>query len=285
MSKGLFFGLTTVDIFNTVPRHPGPNEKMRADWQAVSAGGPAANAAVAYAALGNESHLCTAVGSHPVGRLAISDLSDHGVRLHDHADDPEQLPVLSTILVNAKTAERAVVYGDVTATRGLVDIDYEQLLSGCSTVLVDGFYPEQGLPLLIMAQSLNITTVLDAGSWKDGMSDLLPCVDIAICSTDYQPPGCTTSGDVFSYLAAQGIGSAAISRGNQPILVFEEGAISSIDIMRVEAKDTLGAGDILHGAFCHYIVEKSFTQSLEHAARIASDACRTRGTRQWIKGL
>ena len=98
-----------------------------------------------------------------------------------------------------------MVYGDSTSARGLTAIAYQEMLSGCSTVLLDGFYPDQGLPLLIMAQGQNIMAVLDAGSWKDGMTDLLPCVDFAICSADFMPPGCSTSGDVFSYLAAQGI--------------------------------------------------------------------------------
>jgi sugar/nucleoside kinase (ribokinase family) len=50
--------------------------------------------------------------------------------------------------------------------------------------------------------------------------------------------------------------------------------------------DTLGAGDILHGAFCHYhVAGQSFPQALRSAAEIATLACRHLGTRAWIGQL
>ncbi|NET50891.1 MAG: sugar kinase, partial [Merismopedia sp. SIO2A8] len=47
--------------------------------------------------------------------------------------------------------------------------------------------------------------------------------------------------------------------------------------------DTLGAGDIFHGAFCHYILQQNFTESLVAAAEIASNSCKFFGTRRWME--
>lgn len=54
MARGLFVGLTTVDIFNVVDTHPLPGQKIKAHHQAVCAGGPAALSA---------SHSCLSYGT------------------------------------------------------------------------------------------------------------------------------------------------------------------------------------------------------------------------------
>ena len=110
MGKGLFLGLTTIDILYGVVTHPTPNEKLKAEWQLTYAGGPAANAAVAFSALGNKSHLCSGLGNHPATDLAIRDLAEYGVRFHDCTAHPDGHPVLSSILINSITGDRCVIY-------------------------------------------------------------------------------------------------------------------------------------------------------------------------------
>lgn len=281
--KGLFFGLTTVDIFNGLHCRPAPNQKIRADWQEVYAGGPAANAAVAYAALGNRSHLCSGVGSHPVGRLARADLADHSVVLHDHAGDPQRLPVISSIMINTSTGDRCVVYSKPGRLEPLGNMDEAALLKDVSVLMLDGFFPEPALGLLKMARGMDIPTVLDGGSWKDSTAQLLSYIDYAICSADFFPPHCSSPHEVLAFLGDHGIGCCAVSRGGLPLVVSDSGVFGSIEVPSVNAVDTLGAGDILHGAFCHFIGFESFSRSLSRAAALASASCRYRGTRRWIK--
>lgn len=53
--------------------------------------------------------------------------------------------------------------------------------------------------------------------------------------------------------------------------------------MEIKPIDTMGAGDILHGAFCHFILEHDYHTSLARAAEIASQSCTSLGTRNWIE--
>jgi sugar/nucleoside kinase (ribokinase family) len=47
--------------------------------------------------------------------------------------------------------------------------------------------------------------------------------------------------------------------------------------------DTLGAGDILHGAFCWYFLRSGdFAESLQAASRIATLSVRYFGSREWM---
>src|SRR5690625_5828251 len=66
--RGVFAGLATLDVIHRVDASPGPDEKVTALSQFVAAGGPAANAAVTFAALGGHAVLLTALGRSPIAR-------------------------------------------------------------------------------------------------------------------------------------------------------------------------------------------------------------------------
>lgn len=284
MTRGLFLGLTTIDIINIVDEHPGPNRKVRARRQFVNAGGPAANGSIAFGAMGNEPVLVSGIGRHPISMPAVTDLQLSAVRVHDHAAAPEALPVISSIVVDSSSGERSVVYSN-TQNRTLAPDDaYDHYAKHCSVVLFDGFYLAQAIPL---AASLGdeVIVVLDGGSWKEGLEELLPFVDYAICSADFMAPGCASQTDLLDYLLAQKITGCAVSNGAEPIVYRSASDQGKIEVSSVEAIDTLGAGDILHGAFCHFITANSFAKSLELAAEVASLSCRYYGTREWIAHL
>ena len=281
MARGLFVGLTTVDIFNIVDNHPLPNQKQKAFHQAAYAGGPAANGAVAYAAFGNESHLFTAIGSHPTGVLAMEDLHSHGVRVLDYSAIPEELPVLSSIIIDASSGGRCVVYSDPQGRTLSPDHRYEQITKDYDVILFDGFYLEQAITLAKAARGGPLT-ILDGGSWKEGLEKLLPFIDYAVCSADFKVPGYRTSSDLLTYLDEVGVRGSAISRGAEPIIYRSGEQEGELPVPQVEAVDTLGAGDILHGSFCHHILTNPFPRSLALAAQIASLSCLSYGTREWI---
>jgi sugar/nucleoside kinase (ribokinase family) len=90
---------------------------------------------------------------------------------------------------------------------------------------------------------------------------------------------------VFEFLAAQNIRQLAITSGASPIRTLEHGRPGRIAIEQMRPTDTLGAGDIFHGAFCYYICEPgaSFRDALARAARVASFSCRFPGTRSWME--
>ena len=284
MAQGLFVGLTTVDIFNVVATHPLPDQKIRAHHQAVCAGGPAANAAVAYAAYGNNSDLVTGLGDHPTGALALEDLQNHGVRVHDCSNDPETLPVLSSILIDSSNGSRCVVYSNPQNRDLSPDERYEHFAEGCPVILLDGFYLEQAIIVAKASQGRSLT-ILDGGSWKEGLEELLPFIDYAICSADFRAPGCTSDEELFDFLEDVGVKGSAISRGAEPIIYRFDGRPGQQPVPQVKAIDTLGAGDILHGSFCHFILTNPFPESLELAALSASRSCLSYGTREWITNL
>lgn len=280
--KCVFLGLTTLDILNYLKSFPTSNEKVRAGEQLIFAGGPAANAAVACSALGTESVLITGLGNRQIAEMARQDLLRYGVELVDRTRRPEDLPVVSTIIVDESTGDRCVVYTSPDSSILKDEVDYSPWLAGADLLMLDGYYLEAALVSVRQAKAMGMKTVLDGGSWKAGLPDILPYIDYAIISADFSPPGCQDTDSVVAYLQRFGIPNIAVSAGADPVRIWQQQYLE-VEVAATEVVDTLGAGDILHGAFCHYVECGDFPQALAKATRVATVSCRYRGTRSWIE--
>jgi sugar/nucleoside kinase (ribokinase family) len=155
-----------------------------------------------------------------------------------------------------------------------------------SLVLFDGFHPELAIGLAKEAFKNSIPTVLDGGSWKPGLDELLKYIDIAICSHDFKVPEGSDPASVFSHLHGRGVKQVAITNGGNNILCSEGNEVEELAGKPVTVVDTLGAGDIFHGAFCHYYnAGENFRPSIEKASIVASESCKSFGTREWMRKL
>ena len=283
--KGLFVGLATVDLTYTVDAIPRRNQKISVPGQQITAGGPATNAAVTFAFLGGRAALVTAVGSHPLGTIIRTELEKFDVALHDVARRRKESPPVSSIMVLNGTGERTVVSANAAVFSPIHEEFNPRWLSGVQILQVDGHYMPLCVAAARLAHKRGIPVVLDSGSWKAGMAELLSFIDIAICSDDYRPPGCRDIDDVLELFAARGIRQAAITRGASGVRFVDGGKRGTIAIEKIHAGDTLGAGDIFHGAFCYYAGQPgySFRDALGVAACTATFSCRYSGTRLWME--
>lgn len=284
--SALFVGLATIDLLYVVDEMPRRNAKISVSGQQITSGGPAANAAVTFAALGGSSTLVTAVGQHALAAVIREEMGRFSVTLHDVGAAQCVAPPVSSILVLRNTGERTVVSANATAFPPLSFVFDPRWLEGVSILLVDGHYMQLCINAAQLARSRKVLVVLDSGSWKENMGALLPYVDIAICSDDFRPPDCRDDIDALEFLGRAGIARVAITRGAAAIRYRQDGVAGEIPVEQVLARDTLGAGDILHGAFCFRACQGyTFIDALKFAAQLATFSCRHIGTRAWIESL
>ncbi|GAB4178273.1 MAG: PfkB family carbohydrate kinase [Coleofasciculaceae cyanobacterium] len=283
MSNGLFVGMVTLDLVYLSAKLPGNNQKVVASDYTVSAGGPATNAAVTFSYLGDRATLVGAIGTHPITHLIRSDLERHGVTIADLDPVATEPPPVSSIIVTEATGDRAVISINATKIQASIQQIPTAIESDIDVVLIDGHQMAVSCAIAQLAKHQAIPVVIDGGSWKPGFETVLPFVDYAICSANFYPPGCSKSEEVMAYLAAVGIPHIAITQGEKPIQYFNLGVSGQIQVAQNNAVDTLGAGDIFHGAFCHYILRQNFIDTLAAAAKIASYSCQFFGTRQWMQ--
>jgi sugar/nucleoside kinase (ribokinase family) len=283
VSNGLFVGMVTLDLVYLSAKLPGNNQKVVASDYKVSAGGPATNAAVTFSYLDDRATLVGAIGTHPITHLIRSDLERHGVTIVDLDPVATEPPPVSSIIVTEATGDRAVISINATKIQASIHQLPPAIASDVDIVLLDGHQMAVGCAIAQLAKNKAIPVVIDGGSWKPGFETILPFVDYAICSANFYPPGCSNSEEVMAYLAAVGIPHIAITHGEKPIQYFNLGVSGQIQVSQTNVVDTLGAGDIFHGAFCHYILRRQFTEALAAASKIASYSCQFFGTRQWMQ--
>ena len=275
---------------------PHSNEKQIASQFEIAAGGPATNASITFRSLGNTASLLSVIGCHPLAGLIKNDLIEQQVKLVDLLETRIETPPLSSILVTQSTGERAVISRNAVNIQAAItnlDLEYIQrtVLENAKVILVDGHQIEVSEKILQIASQNKVLAILDGGSWKPGLDKLLPLINYAICSADFFPPNCSTPAETVHFLKKT-LGSfnrerdiptgIAITNGEQPIQYSYKEQSGRISVPSVRVIDSLGAGDIFHGAFCHFILQTSFIDAIQQAAIIASQSCRSFGTRQWL---
>jgi sugar/nucleoside kinase (ribokinase family) len=290
----LLVGLCTVDVVQRVTELPAPGDKVQSTSVEVAAGGPAANASVTVAALGGDARLVTVLGTHPLVALARDDLRGHGVRVRDVRPDRTEPPAVSAVAVRERDGERVVVSHNAAGVPPDGPMPpWPELLAGVGALLVDGHLPELAVAAARAARGRRVPVVLDAGSDKPVLPTLLPLVDVCACSAGFR---LGRAGAKATERAVHDLGVPVVLRtdGGAPVRwsVWAAGARPVTGEVRpaaVTARDTLGAGDVWHGALAHGVAglgRVPGAADLPALVRRANDVAGTRvaqvGARAWL---
>jgi sugar/nucleoside kinase (ribokinase family) len=282
-SNILFVGRTTVDALYWLDAMPQEDTKVFARAFRIAPGGPACNAAITHALLGGRATLMSAVGSGPWADLVRAELHRRGIKLVDLAASGYETP-LTTVLVNAAASTRTIVNPPMVKANALPpNGTWDPASDAPAVAMTDGFHVKETLPLLRSLGDGGTALCLDGGSWKPGTDTLAPMLTAAICSERFALPDEAADAEkTLAWFAEQGLPHAAVTRGAMPILGLDRGRRFEIAIEPLEAVDTLGAGDVLHGAFCFYFAGSwDFEGSLRRAAEVATKSCRGLGIGCW----
>lgn len=286
MATGIFAGIITIDIQFLVPEYPPPNTKVKAHNNDVSIGGPATNAGITFSHLGGSAHLLTGIGNHHFTGMMQQELAEYEVDYTDIKPECTLQPTFASIITSEENGDRTVFsYNPRNLNAVKLDIIDQLNMESYDFVMIDGFYMNFALELAQKAKASQIPVILDGGSWKPGMEELLKYVDIPICSDHFYPPGTQSSYEVIEALHRYpGVRHVAITRGDQPILYSSGKGIATCPVQQPhQIIDTLGAGDVFHGAFGYYYTEtKEFKDSLYRASSIAGQSCEHLGTKTWM---
>jgi sugar/nucleoside kinase (ribokinase family) len=301
----LFLGRTTLDATYRLDCLPAEDTKVYANHFHAAPGGPALNAAITHSLLGGKALLISAVGGGPWSIPVRAALERHRISLLDLAANTAYETPLTTVLVNSASASRTIVNPPVDndwvplvpciwgpgKTQSSDDASLQQSLPADwaplpHILLTDGFHLAETLPFLAACHNAGSALCLDGGSWKPGAEQLAPLLTAAICSERFALPGqpAASCDALFDWFSSRGVPCIALTRGPRPILCWERGRRFQIEIAQINAADTLGAGDVLHGAFAHFFASgQDFEPALRRAAHIATLSCQSTGAVSWAR--
>ena len=303
--KGLFVGLCTKDILYYTDELPAHNHKAKTGDFAVYIGGPAANAAITYSALGGDATLATCLGDSTESRAMIEELRGYGVKVLNYSES-DALPNTACIVVSSD-GKRTILSGQHSfeVNRSFDLSEYDFVLFDCNQqeISLDILEALEGAEGKLAERK---PVVLDAGSVKPNIEKFLERADIVIASEDFKDG----AGNTIFEMKCNAI-HKAMTRGEKPVLYLgtEQGQKENpalpemaeakgetdgeskekdrkeLPVESVAAIDTLGAGDIFHGAFCYGYFEQgcSCEEALRFAGKVASESVKYRGPREWIK--
>lgn len=283
---GLFVGLTTMDVLHRADRRPGADEKVTATRQDVAAGGPAANAAVTFTALGGNARLLSALGEHGAAPVARDDLVAHGVQIYDAAAPDYQLAV-SAVLIDDATGERSVVSADAALSE--VPPPARLPLDDVGVIMLDGHHPALARATAQAVRAVPAVqrplVALDCGRWRPVFTELLPLADVAALSAAFRMPGVDEAATARAVLDA-GARAVVITDGGRPARWWTNRASGSVAVETTVVRDTLGAGDAFHGALSAALVAgDDVATAAARACQVASGRVSHEGPRSWLTRL
>lgn len=285
-NRVLFIGLTTIDIQHFVDKFPKSNTKVKGEYPLINVGGPAANAAITASFLGLDVDFLSIVGENTFTSFIYNEFEKYNVSLIDALHGHDFNPIFASVITEVENSNRTIL----THHPELKTHDYSSIINqvqqnNYDIIFIDGFYPELAIPILKKAK--NCPTIFDGGSWKNHLDPMLNFIDIAICSDNFRPPHTKNHSEVFEFLTKHKIQHKVITRGNLPVLYqHSNSSTTEIAVEKVNAIDTLAAGDIFHGSFVYRFTQNSNIEyCIRKASEIASLSTTVKGPRDWMKLL
>ena len=240
-----------MDQIYSVERLPEAARKHFATGFREVGGGPAANAAVAIARLGGEARLWSRVGEDSVGDRIVRELEEEGVAVAGVRRIPGARSGCSAIVVDAR-GERMIV--NFRGHRMDPDPSWLPLseIRGAGAVLGDLRWPEGSARALGEARRLGIPALLDADASpaREGEETLAAANHILFSSQGLVEFTGVSEMEGALRLAASRTGAwVGASAGQAGVHWMEAERLRHLPAFAVDVVDTLGAGDVLHGAF------------------------------------
>jgi sulfofructose kinase len=272
----LCVGHAVQDFVFALPRLPDRGEKYRATALESVGGGPAATAAVAIARLGGRARLAARLGADATADAVVAELERYGVDCTLVRRFAGCHTSTSAVMVDAR-GERMVV--NFLDARLPADGDWlpEVRAGDIDAVLADSRWPEGAALMLARARAAGVPAVLDADTpfARAGAQGAYEALLRAATHAAFSAAGLADlTGEVdpikgLRRAAAECSGWCCVTAGAEGVFAVAAHEVVHHTAFDVPAVDTLGAGDVWHGAFALALAER---REIAAAVRFAQAA-------------
>jgi sulfofructose kinase len=276
MASILCAGIAAVDEVFRVRAVPMPDTKVGASAFITISGGCAANGALAIARLGGKAYFAGPLGgpagSDVIGDQLVDGLQRENVECIGCVRVSGARTTVSAILVDDRGDRTIATFRDHRLDAATVE-DPDWLVSAADAVLVDNCFPNFVVPICRAAMARRIPVVVDADHPADDRQPLFKTATHVIFSADCLRATSRVD-DLAVGLAQMGKltdAFLAVTNGAGPVLWQDRdcATIREMPVFAINTVDTLGAGDVFHGAFVLAFAEG---HGAENAIRFAAAA-------------
>ncbi len=277
-------GIAVLDLVFRVERFPDGPGKYRASERREVGGGVAATAAVAVTALGGRGVFVGVVGDDPTGDRIVAGLREAGVdtgrvRRVAGAQSP-----LSSVLVDA-AGERTIVNHASAELFDRAAPIAEADLAGADAVLADMRWPTSAVAALAAARQRGVPGVLDCDHDPSRHLEVVAAASHAVFALPTLTALVGVGEPEAALVAATELtdGVVVATDGGNGVFWIDADGYHHLPAFDVDVVDTLGAGDVFHGAVALALAEgRRLGGALRWASAAAAIKCTRFGGRSGI---
>jgi sulfofructose kinase len=276
----LCIGIPVRDGTFRVERVPERGFKENASHFDEICGGNALNATIGIARLGARASLCGPMGDagEMASRFIFDKLAEEGIDTSHLVHMAGLVTPISAIMIDASGERTIVTFRDP----GLWKVKLpaaDILLRDCDAILVESRCAPFSTELCAEALRRNIPVVVDIDRQMSRSEGMLTAASHLVFSSEQlqETAGVPDDGEALKKMARLTPAFLAATRGPRgTIWLDENGGLQETPAFPVHTVDTLGAGDVFHGAFTVALTEG---MDLRQALRFASAAAALKCTR------
>ena len=278
----LCIGIPVRDLTFRVEAVPERGSKANATHLAEICGGNALNAAIAMARLGGRVSFAGPMGdaSETSSGFILERMATEGIETKHIVRMPGATTPVSAIIIDAAGERTLTIYRD-PALWSVTLPDADKLLADCQAVLVESRCGAFCIDLCTEARRRGIPVIVGVDRAMSLQDDLLTAASHLLFSSEQvqETAGVADDGGALKRLAGLTPAFLAATRGPRgTIWVNAAGALEETPAFPIEAVDTLGAGDVFHGAFTLRLAEGGgWLEALQFAAAAAALKCTRHG--------
>src|SRR4030088_2077059 len=276
----LCIGMPVRDLTFRVQELPARGFKVNASHFDEICGGNALNAATGIVRLGGRASICGPIGDarETSSRYIFEKLAHEGIDTKHIVHMPGLVTPISNIMIDPSGERTIVTFRDPELWKVRLP-DADKLLEDCSAILTENRCAEFCTDLCVEARWRGIPVIVDVDRTMSLREGLLTASSHLVFSSEalQSTAGIADDGEALKKIAKLTPSFLAGTRGAQGTLWLDEKqTLQQTPAFPVHTVDTLGAGDVFHGAFALAITEG---QDVPGALRFASAAAALKCTR------
>ena len=225
-------GSINADLVVQMPKLPGRGETVSSSEPAWFPGGKGANQAVAAARMGGNVSMFGAIGADEPGQMCLSALKQSGVNVD--AVVTALSPTSTALVMVEHSGENQIVVADGANQHASFDAAQ---ISSADAVIVQFEIPES--VIVEVGKAAKGIFCVNAAPVRELSDELASLIDVLIVNEHE-----------FAQLGEPKSGLVIVTAGAKEVVAYQNGEIvAKSQPPKVEALDTVGAGDTFVGAF------------------------------------
>lgn len=276
MSKITVIGSSNMDLTVRTPHIPVKGETIFGGEVIMSFGGKGANQAVAVSRLGGDVNFISKVGDDSNGRMMKEHFSAEGLCTDSVISDPSSQSGSAWICVDDNGDNMIIVMPGANGSMSVADLEpFEEMIRSSDYLLMQLEVPVEVVAHAAEIASASGVKVILNPAPAAPLSDSLLSKLYALTPNETECRilcGSEASDDDVANAAVlyrKGVKNVIVTLGDKGSMLYNADGVVTVPATKVEAVDTVAAGDTYNGALC---VALSKGRSLVEAMKFATAA-------------